>query len=505
MDSDLLRDWRLRWLMGGLFLAGAWRALAAPVHHDLAWYFHVATRVLHGAEPYVDVLEVNPPLVLFLTVPVQALADMLGAAPSMLFRLFTLAGAGLSLVLSCRLLGRLRPAAAPLACLVATFVLVVWPGVELGQREHLVAMFALPYLLAAALRVRWPASEPAGTGEAALYGVLAGLLALKPFYILLLLVVESWVALRAGFRAVLRPETVAVLATLALYGAVLLLVTPGYLPLAVDALSVYPGYWPASPWLIATRSWQLVVVAVALLALLAPGRGPLHEVLALAVAFFTATVFAQNKGWFYHWIPAVTMATLLLAVVVGQAVRRRRWALSAGFGLLAAAVLLAAGAEDWRRMARHPYHLPELLSLAERHAEGGVIATLSTKVQTGFPLAYYVDAAWGLRLNALWHLPGLYEPSERRRSPFPYRAPPGTSAGRTQGPLEHRFFRAVVDDLTARPPAMLVVDRYGPGPGHRGFDFMAYFGQAPRFRALMRGYRVAAMVGDYAVLVPEER
>lgn len=491
----------LPYLLLALFLLGAWRALGAPGHHDLTWYLFVAERVLHGAVPYVDVLEVNPPLVLFLTLPVRALADALGASPRGLLTLVALVAVGGSLLLSCRLLRRLEPGRGPTICLVAAFLLVVWPGAEFGQREHLVAAFVLPYLLAAALRTD-PDRNSLGNGEALLCGAMAGMLALKPFYALLWPTVELYVARRAGWRAVLRPETAAFLATQVAYLLAVLLFTPAYLSLARDALSVYPGYWPSSPWLIATHSWQVLPVALAL-ATLALGWSKLDRVLAVATVFFTATVFLQNKGWFYHWIPAVTTAGLLLAAALARVAGRRARGMAAVLGvLLVAAGTLALRNADWSRMARHPYYLPEMLELADEYAQGGVISALSTKVQTGFPLAYYADAEWGLSMNALWFLPGLYPRSGRVRRPFPYHTPDSSGDGAVQSPLEQRFFNAVVEDITRRPPDMLIVDRYGPGPGHRGFDFMEYFSQSPRFRALAAGYRVAAEVGDYAVLVP---
>ena len=64
---------------------------------------------------------------------------------------------------------------------------------------------------------------------------------------------------------------------------------------------------------------------------------------------------------------------------------------------------------------------------------------------------------------------------------------------------ERYVFRAVIDDLRASDPTLLIVDRR-PRYGLDGFDFLAYFGQDAGFRAWLGGYRPVAAVERYLIL-----
>ena len=50
-------------------LTGLWKVVGQPISADVAWFLHVAQRVLDGARLYVDVIEINPPLVAWLSMP----------------------------------------------------------------------------------------------------------------------------------------------------------------------------------------------------------------------------------------------------------------------------------------------------------------------------------------------------------------------------------------------------------------------------------------------------
>src|ERR1700739_4588515 len=55
-------------------------ALRSPLKDDIAWLLYVARRWLAGRELYVDVVEVNPPLIIWLSAIPVRLADWLDAS-----------------------------------------------------------------------------------------------------------------------------------------------------------------------------------------------------------------------------------------------------------------------------------------------------------------------------------------------------------------------------------------------------------------------------------------
>ena len=123
-------------------------AMRTPMKDDIAWLLYVARRWLAGRELYVDVIEVNPPLIVWISaIPIQFSA-WLGIDPQRVvipyFAAVVLACAGWTASL-------LRPCGSvfrhpwPVFAAIGTVLLLV-PGDDLGQREHLLVAAALPYL-----------------------------------------------------------------------------------------------------------------------------------------------------------------------------------------------------------------------------------------------------------------------------------------------------------------------------------------------------------------------
>ena len=137
-------------------------ALSPPLNHDVAAVLNFAERMLAGGRLYADLIDVNPPLIFVLNLLPAAIGAWtpLDAVQGLLVCL--LGFCALSAWLALRL-G--RPAAAPVeaACLgVALPLLTLAAGYDFGQREHLMAVAALPYLVLAARRIE---GVPTGAGD----------------------------------------------------------------------------------------------------------------------------------------------------------------------------------------------------------------------------------------------------------------------------------------------------------------------------------------------------
>src|SRR5262249_10178229 len=157
---------------------------AEPMNHDVSWFFFVARGQLDGGQLYRDFIEPNAPLASLSMIPAVVMGQLLnlGAHESIVINVLLLTW--LSYLLCLPSLRRFRlqlvdMASLPIAMLLGFFIL---PGHNFGQREHLIAVLILPYLLSAALRssdVRLP------LGWAVAAGVLGAFaIGLKPLYLL---------------------------------------------------------------------------------------------------------------------------------------------------------------------------------------------------------------------------------------------------------------------------------------------------------------------------------
>ena len=501
-----------------LFAAALFVLLQFPPNHDVAWFLYAAGRVLEGDVLYRDVVDMNAPAAIWLSAIPEGLARLTGAWPATMHRLFVVALTACSLALFGRTLRSWLPAdrGAWGAVLVATaFLVLVAPALEFGQRDHIAVILALPYLALSAERLR--RADGTGAEGVALphaWLVAAGILAgvgfmLKPVFGLAWLLPELFVTMRLGVRALRRPETIALLATFVVYALAVALFARGYFFIARLGAASYSEYSSTSTWellLLRRAQFPLMAFAVWLAARGFSRLRDLGDVLALGALGFYLAVLVQRKGWEYHWIPASTLASVVVLIALASAFTTpagERATPRAEVMPLVAAILLTLGltaataslpAAQREVMRGGAFQFDGLMRSAARHAGNGPIAALSTNTLAAFPLVNYTGLEWGLRFNTLWLLNGAYPPNPPGQ-PFRYHEP-----ARMEAPERYQF-DAVIEDLTTNPPTMLIVDRTPPGYVLNGFDYLEYFGQDERFERLMSGYREVEPVERYRVFI----
>src|SRR4051812_17499075 len=122
--------------------------LRSPLKDDIAWLLYVARRWMAGRELYIDVVEVNPPLIVWISaVPLQ-IARWIDADPRFVAMPVFIAG-----VLGCawwtavllRRRGGVCTDLLPVFAVIGSALLIL-PAADLGQREHLLVAAFLPYL-----------------------------------------------------------------------------------------------------------------------------------------------------------------------------------------------------------------------------------------------------------------------------------------------------------------------------------------------------------------------
>lgn len=459
----------------------------APLNHDTSWYLDATARMLDGAALYVDIVEVNPPLAFYLTVPPVAFARLAGivAAPAFVAWMLVLAGA--SILASGRFLRRLGYSGPAYQCLLAGLLLVVTvlPGADYGQREHMALIFLMPYFALTGLR--W-AGAPVGGTEAALAGLAAVLgLALKPHFYAVPLLLECALLLHnRRIRAAFRPENLAIAAGTLAYVTVIFRYTPAYPDVIVPyASAVYNQSYGHPAATVFTRLPFPVAALVLGAGLVLAWRGhltPLGRVCAVAGTGFALAYVVQMKGWQYQMYPAVGLAAAMVAVAaVDRFLRGMPRTGSSGPKSLVAAVAIviiaaagsAAGIYDTKRQDE----------IARSLAATGPVKSLyvfSAHVWAGFPLVDMIGAEWASRFPALWLLPGLAQ------HPAPERAGDARLAD-----IEAYMRRTVIEDFERARPDTVIVDtrRYKSYFGGTRFDYVEFLSEDPEFARLWSRYR----------------
>jgi hypothetical protein len=464
-----------------------WRCGLNP---DVAWFLNVAQRVREGATLYLDapgsMIEVNPPLVIWMLMPALRLASMLGlkmtAAPVLLVVVEALVGIGLSALV----VRRAAVQARGLPWLIAIVGLCL-PAHDFAQREHQAVLLLAPLLIAIVV-------APDGVGLSVwlrtLIGVSAGLgVSLKPHFALAWVACEVACALmdRAP-RRLLRTETYAAAAVVVAYCIAVLTVAPDYLRLIQlwGPLYLRMMVKPIPDILLMRAS----LLSLAALAVAWPSRrvgveGRAAVVFAVAATAFILAVVIQHKGFDYHFFPAFAFALLSVAITALRRARARlTWPLSPVLGLLYAGTLilslerLAIGivfGEENRRLTASYGRLATSSEVPPARDPRG-FAVLSADLRHPFPMVTELGLRWPLRVPSLWVLPTVAQGCR--------------PAGDQDRALERRFTDAVWDDLARANVAVMVIAplpvQMHPRPGCT--TIADHLAREPRFAQLFAAY-----------------
>lgn len=466
-----------------------------PLGHDQSWYLISVHKMLAGARPYVDLIELNPPLNFYLVMPAVFMAERLGVPPEHAFVAYVIALACGSTLWARHLLRNARSlsrgqvdGAAILGFLSATALAVF----DFGQRDILLVIFTFPYLALSLSRIE---SAPVGRGHAVAVGLWAALgICLKHFFLVFLLATEIALYLRRRkISGVLRPEVIAVGAAGILYAVAVVALFPVYLetivPMARATYFAYGIHFPMSLFCVEVLIFPLVFGSYWFLRRHNALGAWLDMLAAWAAAAFVSYVI-QNRGFTYHAEPLRIYLVLLALSLIGRKFHARvplaRFCLLAGLGLVAVRVeVLGLYDDDWANRARQ---------VIARYGAPDGLYTFTAHVFIGFPLANRVYGPWVSRFNGLWPVPGA-----ERILAAPERFSPEQVAAAKKA---DRYVRdAVIEDFERKMPSIVIVDARENKSYFDGlkFDYVASFSRDPRFARMWRNYTLVDRLSGFEI------
>jgi hypothetical protein len=470
------------------------------LHHDPSFILVATRRWLDGAVLYRDIIEINPPLIFYLTAPAVWLSNRLGVRDTVVFIWLVCGATAISLVWCSSLLDRvavLSPARRAFIVAGCFLGLLVIPAYNFGQREHLFVILALPYFLAAVF-------EPMGLGVRPFERMALGFyavcgIALKPFFLLPLMgVLAANVWLKRSTRPLFDPANLTIAAGCAAYLPLAFLLYPDYLrtvlPIGLKIYGAVAGNMEDAPWRLVYPPLLMAAIA-ALPGKEAPVRACLTVLVSMVLGAWVAFL-VQHKIWDYLILPFDSMAVVASAVALALTWRQGRpRAVPSVILASVAAFLLASSLRD----GRYENVYAEVLGakLKELQARGKSILVLSTNLSAAFPLIDEAGARWVGSFPYQWMIAGALT---RERQ-----AGCAGSDPRCAG-LESilDFARQKnVDDLVRGTPDIVLIDvrrakSYVPG---EGFDYLATLGRDARFENAWKPYRRIDTIFDYDVWV----
>lgn len=461
--------------------------------HDQCVLLYDARRMLAGLELYgPQNSETNPPLIVWFSALPVILSKILPLHEATFFYVVVSGLVCLSVLWCVRIGGVRGMGKPPLLLLAALLVLIELPETVLifGQREALLLICILPYILALVLQVMPQLSlfERCALGMAAGLGVC-----FKPQQTLLLIGIECAAALLTrSFRRLRSADLLCAIGVCLLYLAAIKLFAPLYvsetLPVLVDTYWAIGSFSAGTLFLRQYPELLLLIVSAFIALVMLKNRNERHAVLLLDACALAASIAfdIQHTGWGYQRYPAMVFTALAVIFSLGYVVRGRFTIKDADakpvLGGAVAFAVAALAVIEWRLWK--PIQPPQDFGIMGEVKAGDSIYVFATDVSF-FDVAYVHNVDWGSRFMHLWMLPAILENEHRvRPSGVPFKA---LSPARV-AQLAQMQRTETAEDLERWKPRLVLVGNCPCAFVHQDVDLLQWFSHDASFRAAWSHY-----------------
>ncbi len=462
----------------GIFIISIALITPTVLNGDSHWLLYMADQVIAGAKPYVEIIEVNPPLAVWIHYPAIWLKNASGLTLSASFKMTVYLAITCSLILSFCILRRVMFAPVNIVYIALAFALLVLPAEDFGQREHLIIILGLPYILIAVARSEFVTIP---FWLVVISGILAGIgFCIKPHYLLIPLALELYLLARLGFGSFRRLEPYIMGLIGFAYAASIFLFTPEYINEVVGYTSfVYQSSLGGSAAHVARQFFPvflMLVIAGLYLRMLKEDSfevPPTYIVLFLAMAAGIMGYFLQFKGWSNHLLPGAALVFAITAGLAGIAFQSRN---RLAFKLVCLAALafpvIGLGIKSQFRLSTHSPRADFFQREITKYQGVDTILIMSATLHDGFPLINDTGLKWASRFSSLWFTPGLQKMRMEGET------------GKRIDEIETFTHEAVAEDITRFKPQIVFVRTSRQMlhfEGIEGYDFVQDFSRNTEF------------------------
>jgi hypothetical protein len=320
--------------LAGIFLL-AWKLQSSILlNWDVSWMMHASTRLIKGGTYAKDFYEINPPLILYLLIPPVLIAKYFFLSIITALRIYVFLLSAISLCFCYPFLRKIFGSNKLLTAVffwMLAFTFLVLPELEFGQRENLLIIFTMPYLLLITCKLQ---GENASRSLSITIGLMAAIgFAIKPYFLLTTTLIELYglYATRRFFWW-LRPEVITVLTFMIIYLISIFVFFPDYIHVVIPHVSnnYYAGF--KENWNVLLFNPAMVLSALALLFYVTEyALNPykiICNILSINLVAYAVAYLIQKTTFYYHVIPIVSMSVLLLTitfVTIVQDLRREKY------------------------------------------------------------------------------------------------------------------------------------------------------------------------------------
>ena len=322
-----------KWLLFFLFVASSCLAyflqLQFLINNDASWLMHLARAILHGQKYAKNFFEINPPLSILIYLPEVFIEKIMPVSHKTGLRIYIFFLATLSFLicyfLSEKFFTQKQSHLFMYFLLMLITIFLILPLDTFGQREHILLILTTPYFLLAIDRVK---NKSVHFLLGALVGILAGIgFSIQPYFFTAFILVEGYlVCCRKNIFAFLRMETTCIVLFVIFYVGLLLLFFKSYLSTVMPILlTLYYKNFSYDFIYVMLMPQVFFCIFVYILYFLRRKESEnksINDILMLSSVGYILAYFFQKTAWYYHILPACSMALLLLSILIFDVIKK---------------------------------------------------------------------------------------------------------------------------------------------------------------------------------------
>lgn len=466
---------------------------------DIVWLMEAAKRMLHGGSYTTDFFETNPPLILYLYLPPLFISKFLAIDLILTFRVYIFLLSALSLLLCYHFAKRIFVQQHPfvLFSIFITLALcyLILPLYELGQRDHLLVILAMPYLFAITYRLQ---NGTMTYLTACSIGLLAGLgFAIKPHFLITAILIECYCLYKKNIFYWQRPEVFILWGFVGIYIASIIIFFPDYFSFIVPfSLNHYYAAISA-PWtsMLVSPLSLFCWLPFLLLVVIKPQHQPyqsLSAIFSLALTGYLFAYLSQRNTFYYHFIPPLSLAILLLMILFISFLTDFYKHKSAYFFTILLIILFSIfPMRQWydiyQNWAGHKQKINKLTFFMQTYAQHQPVYFLTTTMVYSFPSIYYAKARFSSRFPFLWMLAGLVNQTNNHSTAFLAD--------------KNLLIRMISEDLNKNKPLFVFVDESEKKPYlvNTSFNYLHYLSQDLTFKNEWKSYQYLTTIEQHGL------
>lgn len=482
---------------------------------DVSYLLHVTKQLINGGTYFKDFFETNPPMILYLYLPVCFLQKTLHISIENALRFVIILEASISLITCYFLLKRIfkrHEFYQVFALLIAiSFVLFYQPAYQFGQREHIFMIVMLPYTFLVLLNIegkkvhcliKWALSFFVAMG-----------LALKPFFLFPFILIEFYIIYRKrSLFAFVRTEPLIILSVLLIYSLSIFIFHPNYFKYMLPFIGSFYFFGYQDSWFDVffnyVTTFCAMSVAIYFLFRKADKQRTLTTVLLLAMLGMVLAFMVPRMIWSYHVMPAIGFATILLTYYFVEILKtsanaaiKRHW-LNKGCDIFFFASIFGIFFAFPLYLDYFYYHYfivekkvgdrIQLMHYLETLPAPYSLTCLSTFTTTCFPLSldkHIIEDRIG-RFPFFWWILGMLKWDNLSKDALPSEILQ----------LKHVLFKEFITDMKRFKPTIVVIQKMDDTSKiAKNFNYIDYFSTDKNFAAEWKNYHFLKNIAYYEI------